>query len=213
VSPHVPVLARLVAVTVFAWAIAATDDFTGRVVGVTDGDALTVLRGRTPVKIRLHGIDCPESGQDFGSRAKRATSELAFGKDVTVRPVDTDRYGRTVAVVVLPDGRSLNHELVRLVVQAVRPGRRDAPAAGGGGAGGAAGAVVAGVAGPAVGLAGEHGSARRPGRPGRREPRSMVYHRVTCANAARIAPANRTVFASEAAAAAAGYRPGRDCYK
>jgi endonuclease YncB( thermonuclease family) len=53
----------------------------------------------------------PEAGQDFGSPAKQAASALAFGKDVTVRPVDVDRYGRTAAVVVLPDGRVLNHEL------------------------------------------------------------------------------------------------------
>jgi micrococcal nuclease len=32
---------------------------------------------------------------------------------VTVQPRGTDRYGRTVALVVLPDGRTLNHELVR----------------------------------------------------------------------------------------------------
>jgi endonuclease YncB( thermonuclease family) len=64
------------------------------------------------VKIRLHGIDAPESGQDFGSRAKQTASELAFGKEVTIRPLDTDRYGRTVADVILPDGRSMNREMV-----------------------------------------------------------------------------------------------------
>jgi micrococcal nuclease len=111
--PHRALL-RLIALIVLAWvAPARAEDFTGKVVGVTDGDTLTVLRDRTPLKVRLHGIDCPESGQDFGSRAKQATSEMAFGKVVSVRPIDTDRYGRTVALVVLPDGRTLNHELVR----------------------------------------------------------------------------------------------------
>jgi micrococcal nuclease len=39
---------------------------------------------------------------------------LAFGKEVvTVKVRDKDRYGRTVADVILPDGKSLNHELVR----------------------------------------------------------------------------------------------------
>ena len=47
-------------------------------VGVSDGDTLTVLKGRTQVKVRLHGIDAPETGQDFGSRAKQAASDLAF---------------------------------------------------------------------------------------------------------------------------------------
>jgi micrococcal nuclease len=50
--------------------------FTGKVVGVSDGDTITVLQGRETVKIRLEGIDCPEGGQDFGRRAKRFTSEL-----------------------------------------------------------------------------------------------------------------------------------------
>jgi micrococcal nuclease len=63
--------------------------------------------------VRLHGIDAPETGQDFGSRAKQAASDLAFGKQVTVREVDKDRYGRTVAEVVLPDGKSMNREMVR----------------------------------------------------------------------------------------------------
>ena len=88
-------------------------DFTGKVVGVSDGDTITVLNERTPVKIRLFGIDCPETGQDFGSRAKLFTSEMVFGKVVKVVPHDTDRYGRTVADVVLPDGRVLNHELLK----------------------------------------------------------------------------------------------------
>ena len=64
-------------------------------------------------RIRLHGIDCPEKRQAFGKRAKQLTSNLVFGKTVTVQVVDHDRYGRTVGVVLLPDGRSLNHELVR----------------------------------------------------------------------------------------------------
>src|SRR4051795_10630742 len=85
----------------------AAADYPARVVGVSDGGTLTVLRdGRTQVKVRLHGIDAPETGQAFGSRAKEAASALAFGKEVTVQVRDTDRYGRSVAEVVLPDGRS-----------------------------------------------------------------------------------------------------------
>ncbi|HMB05332.1 MAG TPA: thermonuclease family protein [Isosphaeraceae bacterium] len=63
--------------------------------------------------MRLYGIDCPETGQDFGSRAKQFTSELAFGKVVKFVPRATDGYGRVVADVVLPDGRVLNDELVK----------------------------------------------------------------------------------------------------
>ena len=88
------------------------DPFTARVVGVSDGDTITVLDGTTQVKVRLNGIDCPEKGQPFGARAKQLTSELGFGKSVTVCPSGADRYGRTLGEVVLPDGRVLNRELV-----------------------------------------------------------------------------------------------------
>lgn len=98
---------------------AAREVFTGKVIGVSDGDTLSVLR-RTDsgesraVKVRLDGIDCPESRQAFGSRAKQMTSSLAFGKDVRVEVRDVDRYSRLVARVVLPDGRDLSKELVRV---------------------------------------------------------------------------------------------------
>src|SRR5262245_32061399 len=93
---------------------AGVADRSARVVGVSDGHTIAVLAAaKKQVKVRLWGIDAPETGQDFGSRAKQATSSLAFGQIVTIRPRDTDRYGRTVAEVILPDGRSMNRELVR----------------------------------------------------------------------------------------------------
>ena len=82
-------------------------------VGVSDGDTITVMHNGKGERIRLHGIDCPEKRQAFGNRAKQFTSTLVFGKTVTVQVMDRDRYGRTVGEVLLPDGRSLNRELVR----------------------------------------------------------------------------------------------------
>ena len=55
-------------------------DFTGRVVGVSDGDTITVLSKGKPERIRLHGIDCPEKRQAFGKRAKQFASRLTYGK-------------------------------------------------------------------------------------------------------------------------------------
>jgi len=86
--------------------------WSGKVVGISDGDTITVLRDRQPQKIRLYGIDCPEKRQPFGKRAKQFTSDIVFGKTVVVEPVTTDRYGRTVALVAV-DERLLNEELVR----------------------------------------------------------------------------------------------------
>jgi len=77
-------------------------DFAAKVVGVSDGDTLTVLvAGNRQVKVRLHGINALDTGQDFGSRAKQAASDLAFGKQVTIREMDHERYDRTVAEVFL----------------------------------------------------------------------------------------------------------------
>lgn len=110
-------LRGLVAVALLvATAPGLAEQFTGRVVGVSDGDTVTVLRqtaqGPRPARIRLHGIDCPESRQAFGTRAKQFTSAAAFGKQATVDVKDTDRYGRLVAVVTV-EGRNLNRELVK----------------------------------------------------------------------------------------------------
>src|SRR2546425_6717743 len=87
-------------------------DFSGRVVGISDGDTIKVLHNGKAEKIRLNGIDCPEKGQPYGNKAKRFTSDLAFGKEVTIQDHGLDRYSRTVGDVILPDGRILNRELV-----------------------------------------------------------------------------------------------------
>ena len=84
-----------------------------KVVGVTDGDTLEVAAGRTVERVRLWGIDCPEKGQAFGKAAKRFTSDACFGRTVELEERGRDRYGRLLAVVRLPDGKSLNELLVR----------------------------------------------------------------------------------------------------
>ncbi len=88
-------------------------DFTGKAVGVLDGDTIDVLHNGLPERIRLNGIDCPEKAQPYGRRAKEATSDVAFGRDVTVKSYGLDRYGRTIGDVILPSGQVLNQDLVR----------------------------------------------------------------------------------------------------
>lgn len=74
-------LSILQAGTGFAW--------TGKVVGIADGDTITVLRdGRNQVKIRLYGIDAPESGQPFGKASKQNLSSMVYGKPVPVEVMD-----------------------------------------------------------------------------------------------------------------------------
>jgi endonuclease YncB( thermonuclease family) len=85
---------------------------TGPVVSVLDGDIIEVLHNRHPERIRLSGIACPEKGQAFGKRAKQAASELVYGKEVTLQTHGKDKYGRTIADVILPDNTNVNHALV-----------------------------------------------------------------------------------------------------
>lgn len=87
--------------------------FTGKVVGIADGDTIKVLRDHTLVSVRLKGIDCPEKKQPFGMRAKQFASDLCFGREVTISEGKLDKYKRLVADVILEDGRILNQELVR----------------------------------------------------------------------------------------------------
>jgi endonuclease YncB( thermonuclease family) len=88
-------------------------DFTGQVVGVIDGVSIRVMHNGRAEEIRLNSIDCPEKSQAYGKKAKQATSEFVFGKEVTVNTTGKDRYGRTLASVMLPGERNLNHELVK----------------------------------------------------------------------------------------------------
>ena len=53
--------------------------------------------------MRLDGIDCPETKQDFGTRAKQATSDLCFNKEVRIEKTGVDRYGRTLGFVYVGD--------------------------------------------------------------------------------------------------------------
>jgi micrococcal nuclease len=79
------------------------EEFSGKVVGITDGDTIEVLVNMKAVTVRLEGIDAPESRQSHSTKAKEALAKLAGGKTVTVRKTGTDRYNRTLGVVMVGD--------------------------------------------------------------------------------------------------------------
>ena len=87
-------------------------ELTGLVVGVSDGDTITVLVDKTAYKIRLAGIDAPESRQAFGQASKQHLSAMVYKKPVTVLWDKKDRYGRTIGKVLI-DGTDACLEQVK----------------------------------------------------------------------------------------------------
>ena len=90
----------------------AASSFTGQTIDVADGDTITVLnQNNESVKIRLAGIDTPEGAQVYGNQATQFTVSKVSGKRVRIFPETTDRYGRTVALVLI-NGENLNEQIV-----------------------------------------------------------------------------------------------------
>jgi endonuclease YncB( thermonuclease family) len=90
------------------------EEIIGGVVGVADGDTLTILvNGHEQIKVRLAEIDAPEKTQPFGQQSKQSLSDLCFGKNAILQKTNTDRYGRTVAKVYCA-GVYANAEQIRV---------------------------------------------------------------------------------------------------
>ncbi len=98
-------------------------EFQGRVTRVLHGDTIKVQKpsGRI-VRVVLAGVDCPGRGQPYRDEARKFTQRLVEGKTVTVRVEGYNRYGHLEAVVVLPDRRILNRELVKAGLAWAVPG-------------------------------------------------------------------------------------------
>jgi endonuclease YncB( thermonuclease family) len=108
---------RLRALAAIAFTILTTathaETLTGRVVGIADGDTLTLLDAtNTQHKIRLAGIDSPEKSQPFGQVCKKSLSDLAYDHVATVETTKLDRYGRAIGKVWV-DSQDVNLEQIR----------------------------------------------------------------------------------------------------
>jgi micrococcal nuclease len=222
-----PIRALLILFALVLSAAAQPQTITGKVVGVSDGDTITVLDDqKRQHKIRLDGIDAPESNQDFGSRAKQSLSDLVFGKTVTVTSAKRDRYGRIVGQV-LCDGKSANIEQLRrgfamfyrAYAKELKPGIAEAYEL----AENAAKTSKRGLwsdPSPTPPWDFRRGkTAKAPGAPppttaggqiiGNRN--SKIYHLPNCPDYNKVSANNRVPFKTEVEAQAAGYRKARNC--
>ena len=210
-------------------AASAGRDAAGTVLRVVDGDTLVVQIGGSAEKVRLVGVDTPESVdprrpvQYFGKEAAGFTRGLADGKRVALRGEagtgNRDKYGRLLRYVFLPDGVLLNAEIIRQgyghaylrypfarmeEFRALEHQARDR----------GLGLWAGGPLPVRPAQASAHGGTI--GRAEGREVfvgsvRSRLYHRPACEWARRIAPANRIPFRSAEEARDAGYTPCRVC--
>lgn len=87
---------------------------TYKVIGIKDGDTVSLLMDGKEQTVRLAHIDCPEKKQAFGTKAKEMVSDLCFGKMVSVQgDGKLDRNGRMIAELILPNGVNINKTLVK----------------------------------------------------------------------------------------------------
>ena len=92
----------VIALLIFLAPAAYSDQLTGKVVGISDGDTITILTEQNQnIKIRLAEIDAPEKNQPWGQNSKQALSDLIFSLNVAVDATGVDRYGRTLGTVFL----------------------------------------------------------------------------------------------------------------
>lgn len=221
----------VLAVSFLVTAALAQQTLAGRVVGVTDGDTITVLASaNTQYTIRLAGMDAPEHNQAFGQRSKQNLSRLVFGKNVTLDCGRQESYGRLVCKVVVQgrdaclaqvrDGMAWHYKQFQ---DEQTPADRKAYAS-------AEDAAREGHIGlwadahPIPPWDFRHGttSPLLYDRQGRRiggaptgpvvgNRRSHIYEWPGCPYYGAILPQNRVPFASAQTAADAGYRPARNC--
>lgn len=79
---------------------------------VIDGDTIEVIKNGGKIKVRLYGIDCPEDGQAFGGQAKKIMQQITFDRNIKIKIIDYDKYGRAVAVVYV-DNKNANEAMLK----------------------------------------------------------------------------------------------------
>ena len=98
---------------VFSLQVQATEWIQGKVVGISDGDTVTVINAeKQRYRIRLDQIDAPESKQPFGTASKRALSDLIFNQQVKVQLHGLDHYSRYLGTIYAGD-TNINLQMVR----------------------------------------------------------------------------------------------------
>jgi endonuclease YncB( thermonuclease family) len=93
--------------------LSLAEELIGKVIKVSDGDTITVLDSNNQKhKIRLKGIDAPETQQAFGNISKQSLIEIIYDKEVVVNWNKKDKYYRILGKVIV-DGKDANYEQLK----------------------------------------------------------------------------------------------------
>lgn len=221
--------------------LARAEVLQGKVVAVADGDTIIILDANNRQhRVRLNGIDAPESRQALGTQSKKHLSDLIFGKHVTVEYTKRDRYGRNLGKIFL-EGKDINLEQIKagLAWHYKQYERDQSPADRRAYAEAERAARTARYQIWAEDAPTPPWEFRRTGRELKGSPtggfgrlpearvapsampraagqtignrRSKIYHRPDCPNYGDVSPQNRVLFKSAAEAERAGYRMAKNC--
>ncbi len=85
----------------------------GKVIQVIQADTLKILEQKKKELVRLYGVHLPKGKSAILARGKKLAEKLVLGKSVRLEVKGKDGAGHILAIVILPPGTNLNHELVR----------------------------------------------------------------------------------------------------
>ena len=93
--------------------ISFAEELIGKVIKVSDGDTIIVLDSNNQKhKVRLKGIDAPETQQEFGETSRQSLAGLVYDKEVIVLWDKRDKYARILGKIII-DGRDANYEQLK----------------------------------------------------------------------------------------------------
>lgn len=100
---------------IFIPLLTVSQSLSAKVVGIKDGDTVIVLDSlNNQITFRLAEVDCPEKNQPFGAKAKQFTSDQVYLKTIKYVVTDTDRYGRSIAMIYYDsDNKYLSAEIIK----------------------------------------------------------------------------------------------------
>jgi len=114
------ILKRLLIIILFSISTYTYGDFNAQVVRIVDGDTIQVIDSNgIKFKIRLLGIDTPETKQRFGYESSLSLKKIIDGKAVIIiskteknKPYTLGRYNRIIGKIIL-NGKDINLEMVQ----------------------------------------------------------------------------------------------------